>query len=62
MRSFPKFYLNRGNEETRGNETGNEQETKRDLLCKTGNEQETRNGNEAPFFALLRFLPFHRRA
>jgi hypothetical protein len=37
MRSFPKFYLNRGNEETRGNETGNEQETNRYFLCKIGN-------------------------
>src|SRR4029450_10920938 len=40
----------------RGNQTGNEQETKRRFLCKIGNVQETRNGNEAPFFDPVRFL------
>jgi hypothetical protein len=61
MRSFPKFYLNRGNEETRGNETGNEQETKRYFLCKIGNGPETRNGNERALFLSLRFHPEHGR-
>jgi hypothetical protein len=42
--------------ETKGNETGNGDETKRDLLCNSGNEQETRIGNEAPFLSLVRFL------
>jgi hypothetical protein len=41
--------------ETKGNETGNERETKRSLLCKIGNGVETRIGNEGGFFGGLRF-------
>ena len=45
-----------GKRETKGNETGNEQETKRGFLYKTGNGPETRYGNEAGVFRRLRFL------
>ena len=45
-----------GKRETKGNETGNERETKRGFLCKIGNEKKTRYGNEAGFFRRLRFL------
>ena len=58
MPSFPEFCPTIGNGETKRNEAGNEQETKRYCLCKIGNGPETRNGNEAPFFAPLRFLRF----
>ena len=46
-----------GKRETKGNETGNEQETKRGFLYKTGNGPETRYGNEAGVFRRLRFHP-----
>jgi hypothetical protein len=42
--------------ETRGNETGNERETKWGFPCKIGNEGKTRYGNETGFFRRLRFL------
>ena len=39
-----------GKRETKGNETGNEQETNSGFLCKIGNEPKTRNGNEGDGF------------
>jgi hypothetical protein len=44
--------------ETKGNETGNELETKRGFLCKTENREETRNGNEGGFFERCSFPSF----
>ena len=53
MPSFPELCPTIGNGETKRNEAGNEQKTKRHFLCKIGNGPEMRNGNEAPFFALV---------
>ena len=47
-----------GKRETKGNETGNEQETKSCFLCKIGNGNETRNGNEGALFEGSRFFRF----
>ena len=49
MPSFPELCPTIGNGETKRNEAGNEQKTKRHFLCKIGNGPEMRNGNEAPF-------------
>lgn len=46
--------------ETRGNETGNERETKSVLLCIIGNGQRARDGNEGTLFCIVRFqYTFH---
>jgi hypothetical protein len=49
--------------ETKGNETGNEEETKRGFLCKTGNGQKMNNGNEEGIFRGSSFplFPPHTR-
>jgi hypothetical protein len=44
--------------ETKGNETGNEEETKRGFLCKTGNGQKMNNGNEEGIFRGSSFPSF----
>ena len=44
--------------ETKGNETGNEQETKRGFLCKTGNGQGMSYGNEGGIFRGFSFPLF----
>ena len=41
--------------ETKGNESGNERETKRRFLCDRGNEAKPGIGNEGAFFRRLRF-------
>lgn len=46
-----------GKRETKGNESGNEQETKRRFLRSCGNELETTIGNETRLFDALRFHP-----
>ena len=50
-RTFVSKFLPIGRKrETNGNETGNEEETKRSILCKIGNEPKTGNGNESGVF------------
>ena len=62
MPSFPEFCPTIGNGETKGNEAGNEQETKRHFFCKIANEQETKG----MVFGIVRFhlqsAPAHANA